>query len=564
MKLNLLLLVTALLNLQLIHAQTEGVKDYHPPLGIPLVLSSNFGELRTNHFHMGLDFKTNLKTGYKIYSIEEGYVSRIKISPYGYGKVVYIDHPNGITSVYAHCSEFKGEIDSLVKKVQHKEQNFEIEIYPEKNSLRVKKGEVIALSGNTGSSTAPHLHFELRDTETEHALNPLLFGFDIADTKAPEIRGIKVYSVDPDGYLMENRSISKLVVKGKNGYYIGADEITVTSDYCNKLGGIGFAFDVIDRLDGAPNQCGLFGSHLIIDGDTIFSQAIKRIPFESTRFINSHMDYNAFHTLRRHFHKSFRTTENDLPIYQSDKNKGIFRAQPGQSYAVSYVAYDLKGNKSVLKFTLHVKEGQINFMEHVSDGKNFLDPSGQYRYASDDCVLEMGLGTVYEPAFIENNRSCGEIFDEKLPVHQAFTVKLRSLHPNDGKSYISVNGPGLGSKYLPTRYENGWLIAESKYFGTFKEERDLNGPKVIPFNISSRTNFLSSKRLVWNISDYDSGIDDYDLFVDGQWYVVEYEYKGKTLTFDIPSDLKGNKELILVVKDKCGNTTEWTKMIEFL
>ena len=158
-------------------AQTPGVKDYHPPLGIPLVLTSNFGELRTNHFHMGLDFKTNSKTGYRLYSIDEGYVSRIKVSPYGYGKVIYIDHPNGITSVYAHCSEFKGTIDSLVRQKQIQEQNFEVEIFPGKNVIRVEKGEVIALSGNTGSSTAPHLHFELRDTETEHALNPLHFGF---------------------------------------------------------------------------------------------------------------------------------------------------------------------------------------------------------------------------------------------------------------------------------------------------------------------------------------------------------------------------------------------------
>lgn len=547
-----------------INAQTEGIKDYHPPLAIPLILSSNFGELRTNHFHMGLDFKTNLKTGYRLYSIEDGYVSRVKVSPYGYGKVVYIDHPNGITSVYAHCSEFKGQIDSLVQAVQEREQNFEIEIYPEKNSIPVKRGEIIALSGNTGSSTAPHLHFELRDTKTEHALNPLLFGFDIADSKAPEIRGVKIYSVDPDGYRYDGRETTKTVVKGKYGYYLGGDAISVPSDYCNKLGGIGFAFDVIDRLDGASNQCGVYGSYLIIDNDTIFSQAIKRIPFESTRYINSHMDYNAFHLLRKHFHKSFRTTENDLPIYQNEKDKGILHVEPGKSHTVQYVAFDLKGNRSELDFTLTISEGPINNQEHISDGKNFIDPSSQYRFANNDCIVEMGMGTVYEPVFKEEEPMCGEILDDKIPVNQAFTIKMKTDYPNDNKSYIEVRTSGISGKALKTSYQDGWLIAESKSFGSYDIKRDEDAPRIIPVNILNKTNFTSKNKLVWNISDPKSGIADYDLFIDGKWFLVEYEYKGNLLTFNIPGDLKGIKQLQLKVKDACGNTAIWEKEIEFL
>ncbi len=545
-------------------AQSEGVKPYHPPLGIPLVLASNFGELRTNHFHMGLDFKTNLKTGYRLYSIEDGYVSRVKVSAYGYGKVVYIDHPNGITSVYAHCSEFKGQIDSLIRKVQEQEQNYEVEIYPEKNSIPVKKGEVIALSGNTGSSTAPHLHFELRDTKTEHALNPLLYGFDIADNKAPEIRGVKIYSVDPDGYRFENREITKTVVKGKYGYYIGADAVNISSDFSNKLGGIGFAFDVIDRFDGAMNQCGVYGSYLIVDKDTIFSQAIKRIPFESTRYINSHMDYNAFHVLRKHFHKSFRTTENDLPIYQSEKNKGILYVEPGKSYQVKYIAYDLKGNQSELNFTVFVGEGPMNYQEHISDGKNYIEPGAQYRYAGSNCIVEMGIGTVYEPVLKDEKPMCGEILDDKFPIQRAITVKMKTDYPNDGKSYIEVRSSGVNGKALETAYQDGWLIAESKSFGSYAIKRDEDEPRILPVNILNKTNFASKSTLVWNISDPKSGIEDYDLFIDGKWYLVEYEYKGNLLTFTIPSELKGIKQLQLKVKDACGNTAIWEKEVEFL
>ena len=198
-------------------AQENNKKDYHSPLGIPLVLSSNFGELRPNHFHMGLDFKTNGREGYNLYCIEDGYVSRIKVSPYGYGQVVYIDHPeDGITSVYAHCSEFKGQLDSIVKAHQQEEQDFAIEIFPKPNEIRLKRGEVFAISGNSGGSSGPHLHFEIRDTKTEAALNPLNFGFDIADHKAPEIRGLKVYSITEDGYRYPGKSLVKTAAKGKS------------------------------------------------------------------------------------------------------------------------------------------------------------------------------------------------------------------------------------------------------------------------------------------------------------------------------------------------------------
>jgi hypothetical protein len=541
------------------NAQKKESYDYHPPLKIPLILSSNFGELRPNHFHMGLDFKTNNKIGYRLYSIEEGYISRIKVSPYGYGKVVYIDHPNGITSVYAHCSEFKGIVDSLVRIAQKEEQNYAVEIFPPKGVAKVKRGEVIALSGNTGGSTAPHLHFELRDTETEHALNPLNYGFDIADSKKPEIRGVKVYSITKDGYRFPRKSTYRQASKGKTSYYVSNNEIVIPSSYCTESGGLGFAFDVIDRFDGASNRCGLFGSYLIIDGDTIFGQKIDRVPFESTRYVNSHKDYREYQTNKRKLHKSFKTTENDLPIYLEDGN-GVFKAEPGKSYNVKFVAFDASGNMSILKFTVRVQDGEMNNDDGLTLSEDFLDPKSPYLYESEDTRIEMGHACVYEPRSINVDKAESKILDGKTPVNRAYKIKKKVAN-DDGKYYLQFTLGNGKRRNVHLDSDRDWLVAECKYFGDYCLKRDTIPPTITPINASSS---FSGTNMKWRVQDGHSGLADYDVFIDGKWHLVEYEYKNSTMTFTRPSGLKGKKEVVFRAIDDCGNEKNWKRTINFL
>ncbi len=542
-------------------SQDKGNYDFHPPLKIPLILSSNFGELRPNHFHMGLDFKTNNKIGYNLYSIDDGYVSRVKVSPYGYGKVVYIDHPNGMTSVYAHCSEFKGGIDSLIRETQKKEQNYAVEVFPGKNVLQVKKGEIIALSGNTGGSSGPHLHFEIRDTKTEHALNPLLYGFPIEDHKKPEMRRVKVYGITKDGYRIPGKSVEKTVVKSGTNSTVSGNTITINASMLTKDGGLGFAFDVIDRFDGASNQCGLFGSRLVVDGDTIFGQETKRVPFESSRYVNSHKDYEAYQANRRKYHKCFRTEENDLPIYINNAI-GLLKSAPGNSHKVKYIAFDAAGNESVLEFTLKINSGSVSNSNWGMASESNIVPKGSFFLDEGDCQVQGGYATVYEPMDIDSDEICTHFGDRETPVNRAYKIKVKVDGPQDGKHYLEMITAKGKKRAISVTYQDGWAVASCKYFGSYSLKRDEVAPnaKLIAYGYTIPA---SIQKLNWSISDNTSGIEDYDLFIDGKWYLLEYEYKSGKVTFQKPEGFKGKKEVRLVVKDVCGNETIQERTIDF-
>jgi hypothetical protein len=544
------------------HAQAQGSTNYHSPLGIPSILASNFGELRPNHFHMGIDFKTNGKIGYNLYSIEKGFVSRIKVSPYGYGKVIYIDHPNGVTSVYAHCSEFKDQIDSIVRVTQIREENYAVEIFPKKNEIRVARGQVIGISGNTGGSTAPHLHFEIRDTKTEHALNPLVYGFDLPDTKKPEIRGVKVYSLTQNGYRVPSKNKRYTVSKGGSGYYVSNNTITIPANYASYPGGIGFAFDVIDRMDGANNQCGLYGSYLIVDGDTIFGQETNRVPFESSRYVNCHKDYEEYAQNKRKFHKCFRTRENDLPIYHTN-DLGIFPAESGKTYKVKYIAYDVKNNRSELSFTLKVESAEPSGNMEPFVGLDYLKPDQSMAVSNGDTEVEFGIGTVYEPIKIDQAKIGWTIGERDIPVHKAYRIMIDAPGKRDGKDYIEIVTAKGKRRTLDVEYDGDLIICESKYFGSYSLKRDTIAPSVSSVNFTKSSTLYTRNLMQWRISDIGTGLADYDLFIDGQWKLVEYEYKTGLITYTREVNMTGEKDILVRVVDDCGNVKEWKTRMNF-
>lgn len=549
-KLSFLFLII-LLHFNFFAQEIRTYPDYFPPVSIPMILAGNFGELRANHFHMGIDIKTQGKEGLEIRAVDDGFVSRVKISTYGYGKVVYIDHPNGITSVYAHCSKMVGKLNSLVYAEQKRTQDFEVELFFKPGEMTVSKGDVFALTGNTGGSSAPHLHFEVRDTKTEHALNPLVFAFDIKDTRAPELRKIKVFAVNEQGYLVPGKSLERVISKKNVVYSIFSDTLKVPASFCSSFGGLGLAFDGIDRLDGAENICGLYGTYLIADTDTVFGQRIDGISFNETRYINSHRDMTTSGT---NYHKSFRNVSNPLGIYINEQ-LGVINMLPGESKNMRYITYDTKGNMTSLDFVLHVLPGEMssNYNPPID---SYWYPENTYSLENEKWSIEADSFSIYEP-YLLNSKSTPHICDISTHLQKRVKVRMKLEDPKlpFEKYYLSV-----GNKALTTHYKDGWLEAETNASGNLTIRIDDTPPVIKPINASYT---LKSPIVKFHISDTQSGLADYDVFIGDEWVLLEYDHKGGIAFFEVPATIKGEHLVKVVVKDACENVSTFERLINF-
>lgn len=553
-----LILLFIIESLPVVLGTTKPTVSYHPPLNIPLILSANFGELRPNHFHMGLDFKTEAREGLTLHAIDKGYISRVNISPYGYGRTVYINHPNGITSVYAHCQRLTGKLEEKVKEIQTKTQNSEADIYFQPNEMKMEWGEIFALSGNSGASQGPHLHFEIRDTYTEEAINPLLFGFKIADTKSPNTISIKIYALDEFGYLKDGKE-KEWSIKNNT---LGNGLVSIPANFSSPKGGVGFAINAIDKFDGAYNSCGLYGSRVIVDGDTLMEQELSKVAFEHTRYFNAYTDYHAFKVGKK-YHKSFHSVLNPLTVYKK-KTNGILKIKPGNSYRVQYDVYDFSGNSTTTFFTLGVLEGEMDFQESKINDLSFINPIKPLKIEHENGKIEVPIACTFEPIpkRISWTGNSFLFLSDTWPVQEAYTISMKIL-PNISpqKQYLSVQHNGA-SNSLPTHYSKGWLEAKSKYFGEIRVQIDDKPPGIVAKNIKPILYKSKTKRMVWNIGDYQSGLANYGIVIDGVWHVLDYDSKGDFGFIEINDLTIGVHDLIVVATDFSGNKREEKFIVE--
>jgi murein DD-endopeptidase MepM/ murein hydrolase activator NlpD len=560
-----ILLVLGLLISQQLYSQTDFPKDsFRSPMDIPLVLAGNFAELRSNHFHTGLDIKTNSREGYKLYSIEDGYISRINISHWGYGLCMYVKHPNGYTSVYAHCSAFPESVEEFVKKAQKKKQTETITLYPGKEQFPLKKGDLVAYSGNSGSSTAPHLHFEIRDSKTEEPLNPLLFGFDIKDDIPPSIFSIKVYGFEGANISGGHKDKIYDAVKSTGSYKL----LPGASIEAN--GKIGFSVNTIDRLNIAPNKCGVFTIDLYVDEKIVYQQKLDRLNFYTNRYINAHMDYEEHRYKKQSYHKSFKMENNKLPIYGKVVNDGFVEINDNLSHAIKYVIKDAYGNSSELKFK--VKGNQKLKINPVKTNYDIaFDASSKNQIIEENFKAYLPKGAIYEDASVTFNKlpphakSLTQVFDfhtDSVPLQKYFVLKMKlSAVKENHKNKVLIAELSDNRRRLSAKggtYKDGWVTGKVRSFGNYMVMIDTINPWVTETNITNKK-YKSAKQMLFKVSDNLSGVDSYKVFVDGEFFHSYYTPKSHVLRVPLNGYNKiepGAHKVVVEVIDERKNKTE--------
>jgi murein DD-endopeptidase MepM/ murein hydrolase activator NlpD len=536
-------------------AQNNFPKDYFsPPLDIPMQLSGNFGELRPNHFHAGFDYKTQQREGLKVYASAEGYVSRIKISTFGNGKTIYITHPNGYTSVYAHLQKAVGPIQDFITATHYKEQAFEIEMYLKPGEIPIKKGEWIAISGNTGASEGPHLHFEIRDSKTEFIINPMLFGFDSGcrDTKKPTISGLYVYPLFSSTVNKSNRPIVLNYSLQKDGTYL--------SDKVLANGPIGFGITADDYDDVSFNKNGVYSVNSFLNGQLKFGYQFDTHSFDDMRYVNALIDYSKYKKTGQRVQKLFMKNKYDLAFINTDETKGQIIPTPNLDDVYRIEVADFFGNKSVITVPIQYDSSVSLIPAEPVVSNYFLMANKDNIFEKENASVFFPAGTFYDDFALNFDVRDKILYlhDDSVPAHSNFTISLtdNTLSKELQEKTFIARLDGEQINYNSTYRKDSVFSAKVKTLGKYKLVTDILAPKVsIAKPIEGK--WVSQDAIQLQISDLGSGIKTYNGFLNGQWVLFEYDNKIRTITHYFNDDflLNGANELKVIVTDAMGNST---------
>lgn len=508
---------------------------YSPPVKIPMFLSGSFAELRSNHFHSGIDIKTQGTTGFPVYSVADGYISRIVISPGGYGNALYIAHPNGTTSVYGHLLHFSPAIQKYAKGKQYNQKSFRVDLQLPPYLFPVNQNDEIAKSGNSGSSGGPHLHFELRDTNTEEPLNPLKYDFPITDNIAPKVFSVLLVPLSENShvnYQTKQRSYPVVFYDGK--YHLKNNpDIPV-------WGKIGVAVQTNDYFNGTYNKCGINLLQMAVDNEPSFTFQLNRFSFHNSRYINSHIVYNEYKTSKRRFLKTWREPGNKLPIYNHNGSEGIITPEQGKMQEIEIELQDSYRNTSNLVFSI---QGSFKAIQENSyQGMKTFKYDKENTYKDDSLELTIPKGALYNNFKFKYSKTASSknyysdyhsIHTKTVALHKnaSFRIRTKNLPTELASKVIMANiDTTTGELYaVGGEFKNGWVETNTRNLGTYVVVVDTIPPTIASLSITKNT-LTESSRIRFRIKDDLAGIKSIEGLLDGKWALFEYDPKNSRIT----------------------------------
>ena len=537
--------------------------QFRSPLEIPLLLSGNFGEMRSTHFHTGLDFKTGGEEGQPLYAVADGYVMRIKVQAGGYGNAIYLSHPNGYTSVYGHLQRYNDSIGQFVLAKQYEKESFEVNLWPTKIMFPIKKGDVIGYSGNTGRSGGPHLHFEIRDAKTEHPINPLLLGFEVKDNLAPTIYSYAVYPINNYSFIEgHNQQLVKNYKKG------------AAKDTLEVWGELGFGIRTNDYLNGSNNKCGVYIMELWVDTNLVFTYKIDDLDFNELRYIKSHYDYHYKKETGKYMQKAFVAPNNKFSKYGSLINDGVVNVQDGDTIDVKFVLLDAYRNKSELNFVVKgVTPDSIDNRIAKNEYTQAMPWKIANSFETEDLKIEIPKGALYEDLFLNYSvedsvvgfwSNVHEIHKDIVPLGKAMTISIKTDSVNfdlfDHMCLVSVVGDkppyktyGVGGDFF-----DGWVTGKVSTFGKYAVGVDTIPPEYTLLNLTDSTDMTEQESIKIKMKDDLSGVKKYVGRIDGHWVMFRHDAKSNLLFYQF-SDAKIEKNtyhtLVLELIDNRDNAT---------
>jgi len=530
--------------------------NLNSPIDLPLNLSGTFGEFRSSHFHYGLDVTTNKKPGYNVYSIDSGSIVRIKVSTSGYGKVLYISHPNGLTSIYAHLKEFSPKIQEYIKAQQYLNESYSVQKFFNNGEMKVNKGDLIGYTGNTGGSSGPHLHFEIRNTKSQNPINPLSFNYKYDDSNRPIIKSLYVFNEDDS--FKKNNSKKYEIKKINDSLYI-ADKII----YSNK---IGIGIEVYDRQSkNNYNRNGVYEVKMFLDSILNFSYKMDKINIDESVFRKIFYDYSLLKTKKKRIQKVYYPPNSKLNFLNHNLSTGIFKSSDKDEKDVLIEVSDWNNNKSYLNFKI---EGNTSdFLEKSIDGIE-IATSQKYLIKKNNSEIEFKKNSFFNNVTlnIKYQNDTLKIDEDLYPLRKLYNIKIFKQVEDSiikRQSFIGLINNNGKLSYLKTSNKDNFFSVNSSNLGSFTLSRDSINPEIKALNFSLNKDISNQKTIRLRIYDKTSGIKSYNVLINNKWALFEYEPKSNLIFHKIDEGIieNGENKITIKVIDGVGNKAEFKSKV---